>query len=53
VGDEGDLPRDVSFAHPCDLSLANHVHHFVSLERSPAVSTEKKPIPGLTSRKIL
>ena len=32
VGDEGDLPTDVSFVHPLDLSLADHVHHLVSLE---------------------
>jgi hypothetical protein len=25
VGDEGDLPSDVPFAHPFDLSLANPV----------------------------
>jgi hypothetical protein len=29
VGDEGDLPSDVPFAHPFDLSLANHVHHLI------------------------
>ncbi len=34
AGDEGDLPTDVSFAHPSDLSLANHVHDLVSLQRS-------------------
>ncbi len=25
VGDEGDLPGDVSFAHSSDLSLAHHL----------------------------
>ena len=29
--DEGDLPGDVSFAHPSGLSLAKHVHHLVAL----------------------
>ena len=31
TGDEGDLPADVSFAHPSDLSLANPVHHLLSV----------------------
>ena len=31
AGDEGHLPGDVAFAHPSDLSLANHVHDLVSL----------------------
>ncbi len=35
AGDEGDLPDDVSFAHPSDLSLAKHVHHLVAMQRSP------------------
>ncbi len=48
AGDEGDLPADVSFAHPSDLSLAHYVYGFISLQGS--LSMEKKPIPGLTSR---
>ena len=35
TGDEGDLPVDVCFAHPSDLSLTNHVHHLIPLQRSP------------------
>jgi hypothetical protein len=31
AGDEGDLPSNVSFAHPMHLPLAKHVHHLVSL----------------------
>jgi hypothetical protein len=34
-GDEADLPSDVSFAHPFDLSFANHVHDLIPLQRSP------------------
>ncbi len=41
AGDEGDLPNDVSFAYTSDLSLANHVHDLVSLQRS-LVLTQKK-----------
>ncbi len=34
AGDEGDLPGDVSFAHPSDLTLPEHVHARVPLQRS-------------------
>ena len=37
AGDEGDLPADVSFAHPADLSLANHVHHLIASANPPKV----------------
>jgi hypothetical protein len=45
AGDEGDLPAAVSFAHPSDLFLANHVHHLVSLQRSPYRFNRKEPQP--------
>ena len=45
AGDEGDLPAAVSFAHPSDLSLANHVLHLVSLQRSPCRFNRKEPQP--------
>ena len=35
TGEEGDLPVDVSFAYPSELSLANHVHDLIPLQRSP------------------
>ena len=47
AGDEGDLISDVSFAHPSDLSLANHVHDFVSLQRSPCRLKGKEAHPRL------
>ena len=47
AGDEGDLPDDVSFAHLCDLSLANHVHRLVVLQRSPGRFHGKEAHPGL------
>ena len=47
AGDEGDLPADVSFAYPSHLSLANHVHHLVSLERSPCCLEGKEAHPWL------
>ena len=31
--DEGDLSIDISFPHTVDLSLANHVHGFIPVER--------------------
>ena len=47
AGDEGDLISDVSFAHTSDLSLANHVHRLVSLERSPCRLKGKEAHPRL------
>ena len=47
TSDEGDLISDVSFAHPSDLSLANHVHDFVSLQRSPCRLKGKEAHPRL------
>src|SRR6266700_6687575 len=47
AGNEGDLPGDVSFAHPSDLSLTNQVHDLVSLERSPCRLKGKEAHPGL------
>lgn len=47
TGDEGDLPGDVSFAHPSDLSLANHVHDLISLKRSPCRFKGKEVHPRL------
>jgi hypothetical protein len=47
VGDEGDLPGDVSFAHSCDLSLPDHVHDLVALQRSPCRFQRKEAHPGL------
>jgi glyoxylase-like metal-dependent hydrolase (beta-lactamase superfamily II) len=35
ASDEGHLPTAVFFVYPSDLSLANHVHDLVSLQRSP------------------
>ncbi len=47
AGDEGDLPLDVSFAHPSDLSLSNHVHDLVALQRSPCSLEGKEAHPWL------
>ena len=47
AGDEGDLPLDVSFAHPSDLPLANHVHDLISLKRSPCRFKGKEAHPWL------
>ena len=47
AGDEGDLPLDVSFPHPVYLPLANHVHHFVPLERSSCRFQGKEAHPWL------
>ena len=47
AGDEGDLIRDVSFPHPVYLPLANHVHHFVALQRSPRALEGKEAQPWL------
>ena len=45
AGDEGDLLHDVSFAHPSDLSLANHVHSLVALQCSPGRFHRKEAHP--------
>ncbi len=42
AGDEADLPADVSFAHTSELSLANHIHDLVSLQRSPCRIIRKR-----------
>ena len=47
AGNEGNLPVDVSFAHSSDLSLANHVHHLISLKRSPGRLHGKEAHRGL------
>ncbi len=47
AGNEGDLPVGVSFAHCADLSLPDHVHDLVSLERSPCCLEGKEAHPGL------
>ena len=47
VGDESDLSADVSFAHPFDLSLPDHVHHLVSLECSLCRFNGKEAHPWL------
>ena len=47
AGDEGDLPSDVSFAHPSHLSFPDHVHDFISLQRSPCRFQRKEAHPGL------
>jgi hypothetical protein len=46
-GDESDLPSNISFVYPVHLSLANHVHDLVSLERSPCRLQGKDAHPGL------
>ena len=47
AGDEGDLPGDVSFAHSSHLSLANHVHDLIPLQRSPCRFQGKEAHPWL------
>src|SRR5437773_8010643 len=47
AGDERHLPLDGSFAHPSDLSLANHVHDLIPLERSPCRFNGKEAHPWL------
>src|SRR6266516_7669394 len=47
IGDEGDLPSDVSFVHPSQLSLANHVHHLIALKRSSRRFHGKEAHPRL------
>ena len=44
---KGDLPLDVSFVHPSDLSLANHVHDLIPLQRSPCRFQGKEAHPWL------
>src|SRR6266581_3103699 len=47
AGDEGNLPADVSFAHPSDLSLPDHVHDLIPLQRSPRRFHGKEAHPRL------
>ena len=47
AGDEGELILDVSLPHPVYLPLANRVHHFVALERSPCRFKRKVAHPRL------
>ena len=47
AGDEGDLILDVSLPHPMYLPFANHVHHFVTLERPPCRFHRKEAHPWL------
>lgn len=47
AGDDGNLPGNVSFPHPSHLSLPNHVHHLVSLQRSPCRFKGKEAHPRL------
>ena len=47
AGDEGPLLSDVSFAHPCDLSLAKHVHDLVAQDAFALPSQRKRsPSPA-------
>jgi len=41
VGDEGDLPGDVSLVHPLHLSFPNHVHGLIS-SQGPSRALEGK-----------
>jgi hypothetical protein len=45
AGDEGNLPADVFFVYTSDLSLANHVHGLVPLERSTCRFNGKEAQP--------
>jgi hypothetical protein len=47
AGDEGDLILAVSLPHPSDLSLPDHVHDLVSLQRSPCRFHGKEAHPWL------
>ena len=47
AGDERDLPQDVPFFHATHLPFPDHVHHLVSLERSPCRFHGKEAHPGL------
>ena len=46
-GDEGNLPSDISFAHPASLSLAKHVHDLIPLKRSSCCFHGKEAHPRL------
>ncbi len=50
VGDEDDLPEDVPFSTPCTFSLRIQFILTYPCNVFYAVSKEKKPSPGLTSR---
>ena len=45
AGNEGNLPGDIPFAHTSHLSLPDHVHHLVSLQRSPGRFHRKEAHP--------
>ena len=47
VGDEGDLPGDVSLVHPLHLSFANHVHGLISSQGPPRALEGKEAHPRL------
>ncbi len=47
AGDEGDLPGDVSLIQPLHLSLPDHVHDLVPLERPPCRFQGKEAHPRL------
>ena len=47
VGDEDDLPADVSFAHASHLPLPDHVHHLESLQGLLCRFHRKEAHPGL------
>src|SRR6266566_1972461 len=47
VGDEGDLPQNVSFFHTAHLPFPDHVHHLVSLQGSPRRLERKETHPWL------
>ncbi len=47
MGDEGDLPCDVSFVHPVHLSFPDHVHHLVALQGSSCRFHGKEAHPRL------
>ena len=47
AGDERDLVLDVSLPHTVYLPFANHVHHFVSLQRSLCRFNGKEAHPWL------
>ena len=45
AGDEGGLILDVALPHPSDLSLPDHVHDLVPLQRSPGRFKGKEAQP--------
>ncbi len=51
AGDEDNLILDGSLPHPSDLSLPDHVHDLVPLERSPGRLHGKEAHPGLEEPK--